>query len=196
MNLRITVPYIRCERMTAGLGRDEIYFALMVMAAKRQKKGKATKVVSTMPLAPVYFRVSEVKSGVDAGTQWTPDISDVRLDVGPAEVVSVTLALYECDNGSIRDQMAREMTGPITPVGFAWGELSLPTNPADPICWIGPVLSLARAAFKYFPQDDLLGQDIITVGVNDPNLRGPRDIELRGSGGKYHVIIGLSVSGT
>lgn len=189
MNLKINVPYIRCEKPTFGLGRDKVYFAIMVGAAKRE----GDRIVPT-GTAPVYFAVSDVQGAVGAGSQWTPALNDLQIDIGDAEAVTVTIALYECDSKKIHDQMQKEAKGPITPEGFPWDLIKIPTNPADLMSWIVPFLTLLRAVFTYFPQDDLIGQDMITTAVADPHLSGPRDKEIRGYGGKYHFLIDLSVT--
>lgn len=189
MQLKITIPYIRCEKPTFGFGADEVYFAVMVTAGK--KVGNSCVPSTDKRL---YFKVSEVQGAVNSGTQWVPALNDIVVDIGDANAFAVSVALYECDDSQIHDQMQKEATGWITPPGIDWGKITVPTNPADPLAWLLPALTFLWAAFNYFKQDDLVGHDMICAAVDDTNLSGPRDKEIKGWGGKYHFLIDLSVA--
>ena len=183
MELTVRIPKIRCNKDTFEIGADEIYFLLLVSSVNSEAGSPAET-------TKFYASVSEVKSGVTEDVQWVPDLNNVTVDIGDANLVSVMVALFEKDDGVIYDKLLANPYEHVKPDGFI---LPLPDDLTlgAAIKWL---LKLSWNTFKYFKQDDPLGEDGVVANVSDPNLPLPREFKFKKFGYDYHMMVDLSVA--
>lgn len=116
MKLQLQIPQIHCLRTTLELTPDEIYLAVLVLGGKMENNKFA------LSASPTFARVSEVERRVKKGKSWSPQFTDLQVDLGEdAEAFCVALALYEGDNLKIHEQLKNgNFQEFITPEKFDW----------------------------------------------------------------------------
>ena len=213
MKVKIEVPKIFCNRTTREIGKDEIYYALLVVAGK-----VADNEFIPASKTPLFGKVSEVQKKVHKGFGWVPEMNNCVIDVGDAQYFAVTISLYERDNGKIYEELKKNYEEIVKPEKFDWKatmdlavqdlsknitkgkdadvqDLWKAVNTKDaitPLVIGGLLFALAKKIFKFLRQDDLLG---VNTDYFDPTAQGfdlPREYNFRKFRGKYDV--GLKVS--
>lgn len=211
MDLKIEIPKIHCARTTLELGKDEIYYGVLVMAG-RIVEGQFVLTGEE----PVFAKVSEVKKKVKKGTAWRPTINNHIVTVDDTtQALAVSLVLYEEDNGDSRDALQESFTEIAKPEKFDWAvlikdakEIVLPdvnenerTDFEDILSAVtqlptltfsivgGFLFKIGKHVFKHLRQDDLLGEasDAFDLSKEDFNL--PREYSFRRHKGKYKVTL-------
>ncbi len=191
--LKVTIPKIRCRKTTIELGKDEIYFLLLVTGAKLDANGEAVAIDAEGAL---YGKVSEVKKGVKKETVWRPKLNDISIDIADAENLSVTLALYEKDNGKIHQELAEKADGVIVPDGPEWpsklvGDVmdGLPSDQAAWIAFAWKAVKYVKSLITHFRKDDLIDYKQILTATNDTGFAFPRELRMEGHSGSYDVTV-------
>ena len=115
MKIKVEVPKIFCNRTTREIGKDEIYYALLVVAGKVEDNEfiPASK-------TPLFGKVSEIQKKVHKGFGWVPEMNDCIIDIGDAQYFAVTISLYERDNGKIYDELKKNYEEIVKPEKFDW----------------------------------------------------------------------------
>lgn len=195
MKLKVEILKIRCERTTYEFSYDEVYFALFIATAKQV----GGDIVPGSSENALFGEVSEVKERVKAGSIWRPELNNIETDIGDAEAVSVSFALYEKDNGDLYENLKTNVSGAIDYSKTDWPkEIPLPTSvPTGIAGWAQLVLSLSpliKSIINYFRKDDLLGDIQINLNTADPDLSFPREFEIRKQAGKYTITLLLTLT--
>lgn len=188
MKIKIEIPQIKCSRTTIEIGKDEIFYALMVFAGKLDNG-------SFVPSSknPVFAKVSDVKEKVSKGSSWQPNPNDFELTIDDdITTLGITVALYEKDKGDMYKILQEQVSQIGTGSTFDWSstieetkdlilkdinnnnqidyidiEAALTNKPELSPKVVGTYLfQLAKRLGKFFSQDDLLGvtNDSIDIG--------------------------------
>ena len=116
MKVKIEIPKISCSRTTVEIGKDEIFYVLMVFAGKL-KDGDFIPASST----PVFAKLSEVKEKVSKGSSWRPAVNDFMFSIDDdVQTLGVTLALYEKDKGDVYELLQNQVSQIESASGFDW----------------------------------------------------------------------------
>lgn len=209
MKVKIEIAKIKCSRTTIEIGKDEIFYVLMVFAGKL-KNGDFIPSSST----PVFAKLSEVKEKVSKGIAWRPAVNDFVFTVDDdVETLGVTLALYEKDKGDVYEMLQNQVDRIETAKSFDWentieeaknlilkdinnnGELdftdiqtALSTKPELNPKVIGSYLfQLAKRIGKFFSQDDLLGIANDSLAIHHKSFDVERKYHFSKFRGKYDL---------
>ncbi|MDX2306550.1 MAG: hypothetical protein NW226_27315 [Microscillaceae bacterium] len=214
MKIKIEIPKIFCNRTTREFGKDEIYYAVMVIASKVENNALVPSSES-----PLFGKVSEIKKKVEKGLGWRPETNDLIVNIGDAQYFAVILSLYEKDNADIYDELKKGYTQIVKPEKFNWKEsmdLTVKTLAQDinknkktdlediwdavtkkssitPIVIGGLLFELAKKIYKHLRQDDLIG---VNTDYFDPSEQGydlPREYNFRKFRAKYDVMLKVSI---
>ncbi len=204
---------IHCTRTTRELGKDEIYFVLLVVAGKMEE-GKFVKASKNA----LFGEVSEIQKKVKKGQAWRPELNDIEVDLGDAEAFSVALALYERDNADIYEELKKGVEKVIDPDAFDWNavteeaqkEIIQDVNennktdfndvksainglPNINILVIsGFLFGLALKLFKHLRQDDLLGVNVDSFSPQSEDFGFPQIYQFNKFRGRYEVVMQVS----
>jgi hypothetical protein len=178
MKLRISVPQIVCNRTTMETSPDEIYFAYFVA------QGRATgDAVSAQFLAR---RISDVWRNVNRNDRWQAG-EPCEIDVADdAAVLAIMFALYEKDDGKIREEL-KSSREPI-PSKEPWLDLELPGT-GGWSAWAKVLFKFLVALLRQIPRDDEIGMREVSIDPKDRYALGTRTFDLKGFGGKYTVTL-------
>ncbi len=202
--INIKVPYIRCEKDTNGIGKDEIYLAVNVLAMRM----KDNEIIISNAEKPISFFLSPIETKVFPSKFWTPFAQDLTVDIGNANALFVQFALYEQDDARLYAQMKEEHRM-LSPDSFNWNAIIekateivmgyIPTNPPEkpkePLTldmWLPVVFEVGKQVFKHFRQDDLLGADSFKAAMSQEEKFGPRNLLFTGQGARYHVAVEIN----
>lgn len=213
MNVKIELSKIQCTRTTRELGKDEIYFAILVVAGKMEN-GEFVKSDQNA----LTGKVSEVKTKVQKGMAWRPELNDIIIDLGDAEAFSVVLALYERDNAKLYEELQKGVEKSLELDSFDWNattdeakaEIIMDINDNNKtdfkdlksavkklpnltvVAISGFLLGLAMKLFKHFRQDDLLGVNVESFHPQNENFGFPQTYQFNKFRGRYEVVMQAS----
>jgi len=191
MKVRIDIPQIYARRVThPRTDADETYLAYFVTLAKPNGD-------NTLVRKYITKKISDVKYGVKNKKRWVPADTDVEIEVGDAEAMFVTVALYEYDNGGIYKELKNKSEVVINPEDFEWTSIELPADLTNWFGWIKSVWKVVVSSFNYFVQDDLLGVKSIDVpklqNKDKRDWEGLRELKFKRYGGDYRVSLVMMV---
>lgn len=192
MKIKITIPQIRCRKLTfPQTARDEIYLAYFVTLMRPGADGpEVRKYISK--------KVSNVKYKVKKRTKWTPEGLQTIIEMEDAKAFFLTLGLYEFDNGKIYKRLKETSDVLINPNEYDWSQIEVPTNLTDWFGWVKSVWKLVSYSFNYFMEDDLMGIKSLAVPDLDDleaikEWSGTRELKFKAWGGDYRVTIKIEV---
>ncbi len=211
MKIKVAIPKIHCKRTTAEIGKDEIYYGIIISSLKQEDD-----LLIFNEQTSLLTHVSATREKVKAGTVWTPNKSVHELQLDDHTVaIAVTLVLYEEDKGDIKAALKESFDEILKPDKFDWLAVLKDARDAiiedsnkdgnidledivkaitkgialTPMIIAGFAFNVLKRVFKHFRQDDLLGQvnDVFILGQDGFSL--PREYEFRQNRGKYVVAI-------
>ncbi len=181
MKLEISIPQIVCHRTTLETSPDEIYFAYFVAAGKKDDEGSGKGKL-------LGRHLSAVERKVERGHRWKPGEATVVEVDDDAEVVGVMFAMYEKDNGEIREQL-KTATAPIDSPE-PWKNIDLPASTSWQ-AWAKAVFKFLIKLLRQIPRDDEIGRREVSINPRDEYALGTRSFDLKGFGGKYTVTLDI-----
>lgn len=192
MKVRIDLPQVFAKKVThPRTAYDEAYVAYFVTLVKPGDNN------DTLVRKFVAKKVSPIKYRIKNKTRWIPEDTTAIIDVGDAEAMFVTVAVYEYDDGKIYKDIKEKSDVLIEPEDFDWTSIEIPTNLTDWFSWIKSVWKVVVTSFNYFKQDDLLGVRSIDVPqLKDSSKRdweGYRELKFKKYGGDYRVSLVMMV---
>jgi hypothetical protein len=192
MKIKVEFPQIRAASVThPKFDADEIYLAYFVTLAKKGEKDTPSK---GQKRKYVVKAVSDVKEKVKKGKTWTPKSLSNIVEIGDAETMFLTFALYEADDKKIYKKLVNEADVLINPEDFDWSEMEVPSDIMNWLSWLKAAWKLVVSSYNYFKQDDHFGTKTIEIhDFQKKGWRGFREVRFDGMGGRYYVTLNLTM---
>ncbi len=207
MKVKIQIEKIHCARTTMEIGKDEIFYGLLVSAGKMNNG-----VFETNGNPIVFSKVSEIRK-VKKDDGWRPKENNFVIEVGNADMVTATIVLYEADDKDIYEALKVKFNEVLQPDKFSWatifeaakdmilkdinenGEidaedlLSVISKKPEltPLILSTFLFKVAKESFKYFKQDDFLGSVTDGFNLTSEGFNLPREYKFRKHRGKYNL---------